>query len=301
MKILVTGGNGLIGSFLKFGLKPNKNELNLLDYNALESYIEQHSINSVIHMAAKVGGVHSNTEYVFDFFIENILMTSNVFRVCQKFGLKQSLFLISTCAFPKDAPLPLEETYLHFGEPHFTNYGYAYAKRMVEVASRSLNQQFNLNSNCIIPCNLYGDNDNYDIINGHVIPSLIHKCYLAKINNTTFEIWGSGKAEREFVYAKDIADIITQITNNNMIIDGPMIISPDNIYTIEEIVNTIVKLMKFNGKVFFDNSKPEGILKKNSSNKKFRSFFPDFKFTTLETGLNLTIEYFLKKYSEIRK
>lgn len=301
MNTLITGGNGLIGSFMNFGLKPTKKELNLLNYTELKSYIENKNINSIVHMAAKVGGVQGNTKYIFDFFLENMIINTNIFRVCQEYNIKKSLFLISTCAFPKNAPLPLEEKSLHTGEPHETNYGYAYAKRMIEVGSRSLKQQYDIHSNCLIPCNLYGGNDNYNLENGHVIPSLIHKCYLAKLNNTVFEIWGSGKAEREFVYAKDIADIIFMITDNNFLIDGSMIISPDDIFTIEEIVNHIVKIMNFKGKVFFDSSKPEGILKKNSSNKKFKQYFPDFKFTDLETGLALTVEYFLQNYESIRK
>lgn len=301
MNTLVTGGKGLVGSMIPFGLKPDKIRLNLLNYDDIDRYIELNNIDSIINTAAKVGGVHSNTKYIFDFFAENILINTNLLRICHKYKISKSLFLVSTCAFPKNAPLPLEEKSLHIGEPHETNYGYGYAKRMVEVGIRSLKQQYGLHANCLIPCNLYGENDNYDIENGHVIPSLIHKCYLAKLLDKPFEIWGSGKAEREFVYAGDVATIITKIHNNNIFIDGPVIISPDNIFTIEEIVILIAKLMKFNGKIIFDSSKPEGILRKNSCNKKFRQYFSDFKFTPLEEGLQKTIEYFIKNYDEVRK
>lgn len=302
MNTLITGGHGLVGSYIKYGLKPTKKELNLLDYNNIRSYIEQKNIDTIIHCAAKVGGVQGNKQYMFDFFLENMIINTNIFRACKEFDIIQkALFLISTCAFPKNARLPLEEISLHEGEPHETNYGYAYAKRMIEVGSRSLKQQYNIHTNCLIPCNLYGQQDNYNLNNGHVIPSLIHKCYLAKINNTAFEIWGSGKAEREFIYAKDIADIIDITIRDNLTIDGPIIISPDDIFTIEQIVQTIIKIMQFKGKVFFDSSKPEGILKKNSSNKKFRQYFSNFKFTDLETGLALTIEYFLQNFKNIKK
>jgi|LakMenEpi03Aug12_release.lakeMendotaPanAssembly.Ray.scaffolds.fasta_scaffold117111_4 GDP-L-fucose synthase len=301
MNTLVTGGKGLVGSFIPFGLKPTKDILNLLDYQALERYIENNNISSIIHTAAKVGGVHSNTKYVFDFFVDNLNINTNILKVCQKYSINKSLFMISTCAFPKNAQLPLQTESLHNGEPHETNYGYAYAKRMIEVGIRSLKQQYNLMANSIIPCNLYGEYDNYHLENGHVIPGLIHKCYLAKKNNTTLEIWGSGNAEREFIYAKDIADIIDSIHKNNLYIDGPMIVSPDSIITIKEIVHNIVKIMKFNGEVYFNTTKPEGILKKNSSNAKFRTHFPDFQFTALEEGLGKTIEYFLSNYSSVRQ
>lgn len=301
MNTLVTGGQGLVGSCIPFGLKPTKSNLNLLDYQALDEYVQNQDISSIIHTAAKVGGVHSNTKYVFDFFIDNLNINTNVLKICQKYSINRSLFMISTCAFPKNAKLPLESESLHNGEPHETNYGYAYAKRMIEVGIRSLKQQYNLSANCIIPCNLYGEHDNYHLENGHVIPGLIHKCYLAKRNNKPLEIWGSGNAEREFIYAKDIADIITTIHQNNLDIDGPMIISPGCVFTIREIVDHIVKMMEFNGYVNFDTTKPEGILRKNSSDTKFRKYFPDFKFTSLEEGLGKTVQYFLSNYSSIKQ
>jgi GDP-L-fucose synthase len=190
---------------------------------------------------------------------------------------------------------------LHTGEPHPSNFAYAYSKRMLEVGSRCLKLEYNINSNCLVPCNLYGKNDNYDIENGHVIPSLIHKCYKSKLTGEDFVIWGSGNAEREFMYANDLADIITNIHKNQIILDSPMIVSPDNIYTIREIVETIIKLMKFDGKVIFDASKPEGIMKKNTLNNTFKGYFPDYKFTPLDEGLAETIEYFIKNYDYLRK
>ena len=301
MNTLITGGYGLLGSSLNCGIKPKKEELDLLDYSKLCNFIENNKINSIIHAAAKVGGVKSNTDYIFDFFSENTQMSLNVMNACKQYNIKKSIYIISTCAFPSESPLPLKEEYLHIGEPHFTNYGYAYSKRMLEVGSRSLRQQYGLNSFCLIPCNLYGENDNYNLKNGHVIPSLIHKCYLSKINNTPFEIWGTGNAEREFLYVKDFSNIIEKIYKNNIDIENTMIISPENIVSIQEVVELIAKKIKFNGKIIFDETKPEGILKKNSDNTKFKKYFPDFKFTPLEDGLEKTIEFFIKNYSTIRK
>ena len=298
---LITGGYGLLGSSINFGLKPTKQEVNLLNYENLINYIKNNNVDSIIHTAAKVGGVKANSDYVYDFFADNILMNINVQNACKEFLLKKSIFIISTCAFPSSAPLPLKENYLHNGEPHETNYGYAYSKRMLEVGSRALKKQYNINSLCVIPCNLYGENDNYNLTNGHVIPSLIHRCYLSKINNTNFEIWGSGNAEREFVYVNDFAKIVADIFEKNVDISETMIVSPDNTFTIEQIVDIIIKKLKFDGKVIFDKTKPEGIMKKNSSNEIFKKHFKDFKFTPIEEGLESTVEYFIKNYENIRK
>lgn len=301
MNTLITGGKGLLGNALEFGFKPSKDEVDCLKYDQLASYIRKNNIDSVVHAAARVGGVKANTDFVYDFFAENIMMSTNVMNACKEFSFKKAIFIVSTCAFPASAPLPLKEEYLHNGEPHHTNFGYAYAKRMLEVGSRALRQQYKINSSCIIPCNLYGQEDNYNLQSGHVIPSLIHKCWIAKNTNSTLEIWGSGKAEREFIYIKDFATIVDSIINKDMNITETMIISPGTTYTIEEIVNHIVKIMDFKGQVFFDKSKPEGIMKKNSNNSNFKKYFKDFAFTDLETGLSKNIEYFINHYETLRK
>lgn len=302
MSILITGGYGLLGSAIDFGLKPTKQELNLLDYDNLKDYIVNNNVTSIIHAAGKVGGVKANTDYVCDFFIENLQMNLNIVKACKEFNLQNSTFFLSTCVFPSEAPLPLKEEYIHSGEPHYTNFGYAYAKRMLEVGTRCLDTQYQTKTRCIIPCNMYGKNDNYDILNGHVLPSLIHKCYIAKQNNQNFTVWGSGKAEREFLYANDLANILKLIYINKVNVkDNLMIISDENIYTIEEIVSYIIKSIGFKGKVIFDKTKPEGILRKNTDNSIFRKYFSDFKFTDIQDGIEETVEYFITNYEDVRK
>ena len=301
MNTLITGGKGLLGSSITFGLKPGRDELDIMKYDDLSSYIKKHKIDSIVHAAAKVGGVKANTDYVYDFFSDNMTMNVNVMNACKNHNFKKALFIVSTCAFPFSAPIPLKEECLHSGEPHHTNFGYAYSKRMLEVGCRALRQQYGIQCSCVIPCNLYGENDNYNLNSGHVIPSLIHKCWIAKQNNSTFEIWGSGKAEREFIYVNDFAQIIYELTHLKSYIPDMMIISPEFTYTIEEIVMHIAKIFDFNGKVFFDKTKPEGIMKKNSDNSIFRKNFPCFKFTSLENGLAANIEFFIKNYNSLRK
>lgn len=301
MKTLITGGSGLLGSELTVSnsLKPTSDELNLLNYDALKKYIELNNVTKIIHCAAMVGGVHVNQSRMFDFFDANIQININVLRACREFNLNNSVFILSTCIMPSNATLPYSETQLHLGEPHFTNYGYAYAKRMLEVGSRSLRQQYHVNTTCLIPCNLYGKNDNYNVSDGHVIPGLIHKCYLSKKNNEDFIVWGSGNPRREFLYVKDLAQIIKIIVENENEYET-MIISPGVEFQIKEVVSLIASKLNFGGNVIYDTTKPDGIDEKTTSNYVFRSYFPTFAFTELKYGLEETIQYFIEMYPKLR-
>jgi GDP-L-fucose synthase len=299
MNTLITGSSGILGNYFNFGFKPNKKELNLSNYEELKNYIKTNNITNIIHTDGKVGGVKSNSLYPYDYFMENMEINLNLIKVCKEENIKNILFLLSTCIFPADAPLPIKEEYLHSGEPHSSNFAYAYSKRMLEIGARCLNKQYGVNTACLIPCNLYGEYDNYDIENGQVISSLINKCYTAKLNNSPFIIWGSGYAEREFMYAGDLVKIITQINNENIIINNPIIVAPNKAYSIKDIVKVIVKHMNFNGEIIFDKSKPEGMLKKNSCNDEFKKYFSKFEFTGIDSGLEQTIKYFINNYDKI--
>lgn len=301
MNILITGGSGLLGSEINLsnGLKPTSKELNLLDYCALRRYIQLHNVTKIIHCAAMVGGVQANYTKMFDFFDINLQINTNILRACKEFNLNNSVFILSTCIMPADAKLPYNEESLHTGEPHFTNYGYAYAKRMMEVGSRSLKQQYGINTICLIPSNLYGPNDNYNLESGHVIPSLIHKCFIANQNKEDFVVWGTGMPLREFVYVKDFARIIEKIIHTDHEY-SPMIISPDEDHSIRDVVSMITSEINFSGRVLYDISKPDGIYKKPTSNKVFKKYFNDFKFTDMKYGLQQTIQHFVSNYPNIR-
>ena len=301
MSVLITGGSGLLGSKIKIdnALKPSRKELNLLDYCELKKFIQFNNINKIVHCAAMVGGVKTNKDKVHDFFNENLKINMNIIEACKEFNLQNSIFILSTCIMPEKAELPYTEQQLHMGEPHPSNYGYAYAKRMLEVGSRSLKEQYNINTNCLIPCNLYGTNDNYNLETGHVIPSLIHKCYLAKINNKPFEVWGSGNPLREFMYVNDFARVIEKIHNEH--IDAPlMIVSFGQTYSIRQLVEMIAKYMEFNGEIIYDTSKPDGIFKKPTCPNLFNKHFSKFSWTPLEYGLKETIKHFVESYPNIR-
>jgi len=301
--VLITGGSGLLGYNLniKNSFKPAKNELNLLNYEDLKKYILNKNIKKIIHCAGLVGGVKANTDLIYDFFSKNLIINLNILEACKEFNLDKSIFILSTCVFPGSGPYPVCENDLHNGEPHITNYGYAYAKRMLEVGSRTLYQQYNIKTKCIIPCNFYGPNDNHNLEYGHVIPSLIYKCYLAKNNKEDFIVWGSGNPQREFIYVKDLAKIIEKIHENENFYPDKIIISSGKEYSIKQIAKLIAEKMNYNGKIIFDKTKPDGIIKKNSNNTIFENNFKKFQWTNIEDGIDESIKYFLSNYPNIRK
>lgn len=299
MPTLITGARGLVGSCFDYGIKPNRTEMDLMDYDSISRCIQYYGITDIIHLAAKVGGVKANTDNQYDFFTENLLMNANIISAVKEHGLNRATFVLSTCVFPHDVKYPVDVSALHSGEPHPTNYGYAYAKRMLEVGARTLRER-GIQVRCVIPCNIYGKNDNYDLINGHVIPSLIHKCYLAMKHDTPFEIWGSGKAEREFVFAPDVAKAISLIHEDERDIPSSVIVNSRKSYTIEEVARLIAKHMGFNGEMVFDSSKPEGILRKPTVSQ-FHSLYPNFQFTDIDTGIYDTCRFVKENYDSIRK
>ena len=301
-KILVTGGNGLVGSqfigdnYIKFGSK----EYNLIDPVFTNLMLRINKPKSVIHCAGKVGGVGGNMNHKGEFFYQNIMMNTNVIEECRKNNVEDLVVFLSTCVFPNDVEYPLTEKKIHLGPPHFSNDAYAYAKRMADIQIRSYREQYGLNYKSVIPTNIYGINDNFDIENGHVIPSLIHKCYNARETNTPLTIWGSGTPLREFIYNKDVAKL-TEWVLENYNEDEPIILSTSEEISIKDVVGMIVELMNFKGEVKWDTDKPDGQFRKPSDNSKIKNYLPDFKFTPLYDGLKETIEWFELNYDKVRK
>jgi GDP-L-fucose synthase len=256
--------------------------------------------DGIIHCAAKVGGVGANMNYKGEFFYDNIMINTNVIEGARLSGVKNLVAFLSTCIFPNEVDYPLTEKKIHLGPPHFSNDAYAYAKRMTDIQIRSYNEQYGLNYKSVIPTNIYGPNDNYDIQNGHVVPSLIHKCFLARENKTPLTIWGSGTPLREFIFSKDVAKL-TEWVLHNYKENEPIILSTSEEISIKDVVGMIVELMNFKGDVLFDSTKPDGQFRKPSDNSKIKNYLPNFKFTPMYEGLKETIEYFEKNYNLIRK
>jgi GDP-L-fucose synthase len=189
---------------------------------------------------------------------------------------------------------------IHLGPPHPSNYGYAYAKRMADIQIQSYRDQYGLNYFSVIPCNIYGPNDNYHLEDGHVVPSLIHKFYLAKKRNEDVIIWGDGSPLREFIYSEDIANLV-EILLETYRDASPVILSSGNEITIKDLVYLIADIYGHKGKIIWDSDKPKGQHRKPSDNSVIRLLAPDFKFTPIEEGLRKSIEWFIENYEKARK
>ena len=299
MTKVITGGSGLIGSAFEKGVKLTSKR-DLRDYDKAKFAIAMYKPDVVVHCAAKVGGVGANMQFPADFFMDNIRMNTNVIQSCHELKIPKLVSFLSTCVFPDNVEYPLDETKIELGPPHHSNFAYAYAKRMADVQIRAFNQQYGTKYFSVIPCNVYGPNDNFSLEVGHVIPMLIHKCYLAKKNRKTFEVWGDGTPLREFVYSKDVANIVDLLIQKYEGTD-PVIISNPTEYSIKQVVDLIVEYMGFKGKVKWLTDKPNGQHRKPSSNAKLLSIIGEYNFTTLEKGLKESIEWFILNYPKVRK
>jgi len=316
--IMVTGGTGLVGKGIQMALEKEKkinpnSHLNeewvflsskdgdLRNAQETKKIFERVKPTHVIHLAARVGGLFANMKYKVEFFRENVMINDNVMECCKDFKVKKLVSCLSTCIYPDKVEYPLTEEKIHLGAPHTSNEGYAYAKRLVEVLSRLYSEEYGCNFTSVIPTNIYGCHDNFSIDGGHVIPGLIHKCYLAKQNNTNFTIWGSGKPLRQFIYNVDLAELmIWTLRSYNS--SEPLILSvaEEDEISIGEVAHMIAESMEFKGEVIFDTTKSDGQFRKPASNKKLTGLHPEFKFTSLKEGLATTVKWFEENYSKAR-
>lgn len=300
-KVLLTGAGGLVGLQVAADLRiDGKAQLDLRNWDATLDYFEEHKPTHVIHCAAKVGGVLANMNHMGEFFYDSMAMNLNVLEAARRTGAEKVVSFLSTCIYPDQAKYPLVEADLHKGEPHESNFAYAYAKRMLEVQSRAYRKQYGVNYICVVPTNIYGPNDNFSLEGGHVVPSLIHKCYLAKKNGTPLTIWGSGNPLREFVYSEDMGQLINWATDNYEE-ESPIIFSNSDEISIKELVQAVVEAYDFSGDIIFDKTKPEGQHRKPTDNSKLRSYLPDFEFAPIREGVKKTVDWFVENYEGCRK
>lgn len=300
MRILITGGTGMVGSAFKNMetdhelILVGSKDCELMDYDRTFKMFAYYMPNAVIHLAAKVGGVKGNSDYIADYFHENIMMNTNVLDISRRFGIGKVVSLLSTCVYPDNPTYPLTEDQIHNGEPHKSNFGYAYAKRMLEVHSRAIRQQYGLKYITAVPNNIYGPHDNFDLENGHVVPAIIRKF---QENNPV--LWGDGSPLREFTYSGDIAKALLLLLEYY---DGesPINIGNTNEVSIREMAERISIFFPKIQNIDWDTSKPKGQYRKPSSNEKFLSMFPEFKYTNINEGLNKTISWFKESYPNVR-
>jgi len=303
-KILITGADGLVGNAIKlihpkntfYATRSDADLTNFMETKMLFKWVKP---TEVIHLAAEVGGLGGNIMHSGEYFRNNVMVNINVLECARLSGVKKLISFMSTCVFPEKTTYPLNENNIHNGPPHPSNFGYAYAKRMLDIQSSVYRKEWGCNYIVAIPTNIYGPNDNWSLKDGHVIPSLIHKIYLAKKDGKPLVVWGTGKPLREFIFSKDVAKLsLWALRKYNE--ETPIIFSGGQEISIKDLVNTIAKLMDYKGEITFDKTKPDGQFRKPSDTKKLRKFLPNLKLTPLEKGLKVTIDWFIKNYPKIR-
>lgn len=312
MKILVTGGSGMVGQAIKNVMNEltdshefiflSSRDANLTNYLQARKLFRTHRPDMVIHLAACVGGLFKNMNQKVDMYEKNMLINFNVLKCSHDFKVKKVVSCLSTCIFPDKTKYPINETMLHDGPPHNSNEGYAYAKRMLEVHSRMYNEQYGDNFICVIPTNIYGEHDNYNLEDAHVIPALIHKCYLAKQKNEPFVVFGSGKPLRQFIYSKDLARLILwSLLEYNKKDTLILSVGEKQEVSIKKVATLIAEKMDYKEKMTFDTTKSDGQYKKTASNKSLLNQYPKFKFVDIKQGLDNTIQWFIDNYDSCRK
>jgi GDP-L-fucose synthase len=305
MVTLVTGSDGLVGHALKAMSPENfyfatRSDADLRSETETRSLIEDIRPDKVIHLAALVGGIGGNLMKSADFFRENIAINMNVLEASRKAGVTKLISFMSTCVFPNHGPYPLRPENLHLGPPHPSNFGYAYAKRMLEVQSRAYREQWGMNYQIAIPANIYGPNDNFDLEEGHVVPALIHKAYLASQSKSTLKVWGSGTPLREFIFSEDVAKLTIWMLENYESTE-PLILSHGVESSIKELVAHVTHAIDFEGEVVFESDKPDGQHRKPSDVSPLVRLNPGIDFSSLEFGIDKTVKWFLNQYPNIRK
>jgi GDP-L-fucose synthase len=312
-KIYIAGHRGLVGSAIvkNLELKGYTNlvyrthkELDLLNQNDVEEFFEIEKPEYVILAAAKVGGIIANNTYRADFIYENLQIQNNVIHQAYKNNVTKLLFLGSTCIYPKNAPQPMPEDCLLTDTLEYTNEPYAIAKIAGIKMCESYNLQYGTNYISVMPTNLYGPNDNFDLETSHVLPALLRKMHEAKLNNTPqVEIWGSGKPRREFLYSEDMADACVFIlesrnykdtydSNTKEVRNTHINIGTGVDISIEELALTIKHIVGYDGELYFNDTKPDGTMIKLTDPSKLHDLGWKHK-VELEDGIRMMYEWYL--------
>ncbi|XP_037945510.1 probable GDP-L-fucose synthase [Teleopsis dalmanni] len=319
-KILVTGGTGLVGKALEEVTKTEKqiNEVwyfagskdgDLTNLEETEALFQRIKPTCVIHLAAMVGGLFHNMNNNLDFLRENMKINDNVLHTAYKSNCSKVVSCLSTCIFPDKTTYPIDETMVHNGPPHPSNYGYSYAKRMIDIANQAYHDKYGCKFTSVVPCNIFGPYDNYKPEVSHVIPGMIHRMHKL-INSDTdisesekvFTVFGSGKPLRQFIYSLDLARLIMWVLRSYESVQ-PIILSVDEAQevSIYQVAESIAKAFNFKGKIVCDTTKADGQYKKTASNAKLRSLLPDFKFSDFEKSIKSSVDWYIENYENARK
>ncbi|MGY0197638.1 GDP-L-fucose synthase [Leptothrix sp. BB-4] len=297
-KIFVTGHRGMVGSAIVRRLQAlghaniltrTHAELDLLDQRAVHDFLAAERPDHVVIAAAKVGGIQANNQYRADFIYQNLLIEANLIHGAHLAGVQRLMFLGSSCIYPRDCPQPIREDYLLTGPLEPTNEPYAIAKIAGIKLAESYNRQHGRQYVSVMPTNLYGPNDNYDLANSHVLPALLRKAHEAKLRgDAEYVVWGTGTPMREFLYVDDLADACVHLMRTGY--DGPLVnIGTGTDVTIRELAETVMEIVGFQGRIVFDTSKPDGTPRKLLDVSRLASLGWRAK-TSLRDGIRLAYE-----------
>ncbi len=300
-KILVTGGAGFLGSEVVHQLRakgckhlivPRSREFDLTKESQIRRLFETALPDIVIHLAAAVGGIGANLEHPGEFFYKNLIMGVQLIEQSRLFGVKKFVAIGTICAYPKHTPVPFKEEDLWNGYPEETNAPYGLAKKMMLVQSQAYRLQYGFNSIFLLPVNLYGPDDNFDLRTSHVIPAIIRKCLEAKHKGQTrIEVWGTGNVTREFLYVSDAAEgilLATELYNKS----EPVNLGVGKEIYIRDLVSLIARLTAFKGTVRWNPQKPDGQPHRCLDSSRAEREFGFKAKTSLEEGLKKTIEWY---------
>ena len=296
-KILVTGGTGLVGKHLQDIMDDavflSSSDGDLLKIDDIDYLLQNYKPDVVIHLAARVGGIMDNITYPVEYLEENTLINTNLLRACHKHDVQKVISIGSTCIYPDVVEeYPMKEKDLFNGPPPPDNFAYAMSKRLMVTQIDSYKKQYNRDWSYLVPCNLYGEHDKYEEHHSHFVSALIKKLYEAE---NKVEIWGTGKPLRQFMYAGDLARVIKDMIENDIV--GNFNVAPDDGISIEEITKIGIEACgKGDLEIVYDKTKPDGQYRKDVDSSKLLSVLKDFEFTSLRDGISKVYEDYCERY-----
>ncbi len=302
-KVCVTGGDGFLGSYVLEKLSkrgatqifvPKIEEYNIVESEAVKRLLADANPDLILHLAANVGGIGANQARPAEFFYDNLMMGVQLMHEAWKAGVSKFVAIGTVCAYPKFTPVPFREETLWDGYPEETNAPYGLAKKMLLVQSQSYRQQYNFNSLFLIPVNLYGPRDNFNLETSHVIPALIRKCFEAQERgDDEIIVWGDGSPTREFLYAADAAEGILRAAEDYNSSDPVNLGSGEEI-SIKDLATKIVDFTGFEGRLVWDTSRPNGQPRRGLDTSRAKERFGFQAQVKLEEGLKRTVEWYRK-------
>ncbi|TWW69847.1 GDP-L-fucose synthase [Takifugu flavidus] len=290
MRVLVTGGSGLVGKAIEHVVKNEGGKLEGEEWIFLSSKDGDLAAPMRRYLRHEPRSQR-----------DNLRINDNVLQTAHEMDVSKVVSCLSSCIFPDKTEYPIDESMIHNGPPHDSNYGYSHAKRMIDVQNRAYFQQHGRRYTAVIPTNVFGPHDNFNIENGHVLSALMNKTYKAKKEGTSVTVCGSGNPRRQFTFSLDLGRLIIWVLREYKEID-PIILSvgEEDEVSIKEVEDMIASALEFAGEIHFDTMLGDGQLKKTASNAKLRSYLPDFTFTPLKEALKMTCDWFVANYDAAR-